>query len=120
MKRHKSHTAPLAMRAAMRATRDKLLPVAGLLRTMHAIVHALVECSPELLLPAQAYADENSLFFWETSAKTNVNVAEVFNDIAERLPRAAAAAAPQQSTGGITLTEPAPEQKKKSSCCSTA
>ncbi len=69
---------------------------------------------------AQAYAEENSLFFWETSAKTNVNVAEVFNDIAERLPRAAAAAAPQQSTGGITLTEPAPEQKKKSSCCSTA
>jgi len=68
----------------------------------------------------QAYADENSLFFWETSAKTNVNVAEVFNDIAERLPRAAAAAAPQQPTGGITLTEPAPEQKKKSSCCSTA
>jgi len=68
----------------------------------------------------QAYADENSLFFWETSAKTNVNVAEVFNDIADRLPRAAAAAAPQQPTGGITLTEPAPEQKKKSSCCSTA
>ena len=67
----------------------------------------------------QAYADENSLFFWETSAKTNVNVAEVFNDIAERLPRAAAAP-PQQPTGGITLTEPAPEQKKKSSCCSTA
>ncbi|CAL5218856.1 g588 [Coccomyxa viridis] len=69
---------------------------------------------------AKAYAEENSLFFWETSAKTNVNVAEVFNDIAERLPRAAAAAAPQQPTGGITLTEPAPEQKKKSSCCSTA
>lgn len=68
---------------------------------------------------AQAYAEENSLFFWETSAKTNVNVAEVFNDIAERLPRASAAA-PQQPTGGITLTEPAPEQKKKSSCCSTA
>ncbi len=43
---------------------------------------------------AQAYAEENGLFFWETSAKSNVNVAEVFQDIAERLPRAAAP--PQQ------------------------
>ena len=39
----------------------------------------------------QAYADENSLFFWETSAKTNVNVAEVINDIAERRGARAAA-----------------------------
>ena len=65
---------------------------------------------------AQAYADENSLFFWETSAKTNVNVAEVFQDIAERLPRASAA--PQPPVGGITLTETVPERAKKSACCS--
>lgn len=64
----------------------------------------------------QAYADENSLFFWETSAKTNVNVAEVFHDIAERLPRASAA--PQPPVGGITLTETVPERTKKSACCS--
>jgi len=64
----------------------------------------------------QAYADENSLFFWETSAKTNVNVAEVFQDIAQRLPRAAAA--PQPPVGGITLTETVPERPKKSACCS--
>lgn len=65
----------------------------------------------------QAYADENNLFFWETSAKTNVNVAEVFHDIAERLPRASAA--PQPPQGGITLTETTPERPKKSSCCSS-
>ncbi|EIE25802.1 small rab-related GTPase [Coccomyxa subellipsoidea C-169] len=65
---------------------------------------------------AKAYADENSLFFWETSAKTNVNVAEVFHDIAERLPRASAA--PQPPVGGITLTETVPERAKKSACCS--
>ena len=38
----------------------------------------------------QAYADENGLFFWETSAKSNINVNEVFVDIAKRLPKAAA------------------------------
>ncbi|BDA44019.1 Ras-related protein Rab-5C [Coccomyxa sp. Obi] len=65
---------------------------------------------------AKAYADENSLFFWETSAKTNVNVAEVFQDIAERLPRASVA--PQPQAGGITLTETVPERAKKSACCS--
>ena len=65
----------------------------------------------------QAYAEENGLFFWETSAKANVNVAEVFNDIAERLPRAAAPQPPQQS--GITLSEATPERPKKSACCSS-
>lgn len=68
---------------------------------------------------AQAYAEENGLLFWETSAKTNVNVAEVFNDIAERLP-CAAAAAPQRATDSITLTEPAPQQRKRSWCCWTS
>ena len=63
----------------------------------------------------QAYAEENGLFFWETSAKSNSNVAELFTDIAARLPRAAApAAAP---LGGITLTDAAPERAKKSTCC---
>jgi Ras-related protein Rab-5C len=65
---------------------------------------------------AQAYADENGLQFWETSAKSNLNVNEVFVDIAKRLPRPTASA-PQAPTGGIQLTEQAPEQSKKSSCC---
>ena len=66
---------------------------------------------------AQAYAEENGLFFWETSAKSNVNVAEVFADIAERLPRTAAA--PQPAAGGISLAEAAPERPRRSACCSS-
>lgn len=36
---------------------------------------------------AQAYADENGLVYWETSAKTNANVSELFDDIAKRCAR---------------------------------
>lgn len=63
---------------------------------------------------AQSYADENGLFYWETSAKTNVNVNELFQDIAKRLPRAAAAPV---ATGGITLSEPPPQAAKRTGCC---
>jgi GTPase SAR1 family protein len=38
---------------------------------------------------AQAYADENGLVYWETSAKTNANVSELFEDIAKRCASAA-------------------------------
>ena len=62
----------------------------------------------------QAYAAENGLAYFETSAKTNVNVQEVFEDIAKRLPRAAA---PPPLAGGITLDAPTHEPKK-SGCCS--
>ena len=65
----------------------------------------------------QAYADENGLAYWETSAKSNTNVNDVFVDIAKRLPRAQANV-PQAPTGGIQLTEQAPSQPKKSGCCS--
>ncbi|KAK9867040.1 hypothetical protein WJX84_010578 [Apatococcus fuscideae] len=65
---------------------------------------------------ASAYAEENGLAFCETSAKTNVNVLEVFTDLATRLPRPSA---PQpQSTSGITLTEQPPASARKSGCCS--
>jgi Ras-related protein Rab-5C len=64
---------------------------------------------------AQAYADENGLVYWETSAKTNANVSELFDDIAKRLPRSAPTPAP---AGGITLEQP-PPQPKKAACCST-
>ena len=36
---------------------------------------------------AQTYADENGLFFMETSAKDGTNVDRLFEQIAERLPR---------------------------------
>jgi Ras-related protein Rab-5C len=64
---------------------------------------------------AQSYADENGLVYFETSAKTNANVSELFDDIAKRLPRSAPPPAP---AAGITLAEP-PAQAKKSACCSS-
>ena len=82
---------------------------------------------------AQAYADENGLFFMETSAKTanNVNgamrvcvgalptaltngrLAELFYEIARKLPKTAPVTAP---ASGLVLTDKAP-LKKKSQCC---
>ena len=44
---------------------------------------------------AKSYAEENSLFFWETSAKSNSNVSELFQDMAKRLPKAASTAPAQ-------------------------
>lgn len=38
---------------------------------------------------AKQYADEESLFFYETSAKTGANVAEVFTTIAGKIPETA-------------------------------
>jgi len=62
---------------------------------------------------AQAYADENGLFFMETSAKTAANVNDLFYEIARKLPKAAPAAAP---TGGVVLTDKN-KGAKKSQCC---
>lgn len=65
---------------------------------------------------AKAYADENGLAYWETSAKSNTNVSEVFVDIASRLPKAQPAV-PQAASGGIQLTEQSLTPPKKSGCC---
>ena len=62
----------------------------------------------------KAYADENGLSFWETSAKSNQNVAELFKDIAVRLPKAASAN--QQPQNNIQLSQQ-PERPKKAGCC---
>jgi len=67
---------------------------------------------------AQAYSDENGLFFMETSAKTAVNVNELFYEIARKLPKA------QPSTpgggAGIVLNNNAQApgaNKSKGTCC---
>ncbi|KAL6778817.1 RAB5 [Auxenochlorella protothecoides x Auxenochlorella symbiontica] len=62
---------------------------------------------------ARNYAAETSLLYYESSAKTNVNVVEVFEDIADRLPRAAAAAAP----AGIQLDEQPAVAPRRAGCC---
>jgi len=69
---------------------------------------------------ARAYADANGLRFFEASAKTGDGVADIFADLASRVPKAspgggaggAAAAAP----AGITLAAP-PPREARSSCC---
>ena len=84
------------------------------------------------LQEAQAYAEENNLYFMETSAKTATNVngafvnslsrlhrgsppnAELFYEIARKLPKTAPAA---PSTGGLVLTDKAPAKRGKSACC---
>ena len=75
---------------------------------------------------ARAYADDNGLRFWETSAKTGANVAAVFEDLAGRVPRGGGAGGPGGGSpttpgaapGGITLAEPAPGRPARSACCS--
>ncbi|CAN6481433.1 unnamed protein product [Victoria cruziana] len=50
---------------------------------------------------ARAYAEENGLFFIETSAKAATNVNEIFHEIAKRLPRAQ----PAQNAPGMVLVD---------------
>jgi len=66
---------------------------------------------------AKAYADENNIFFLETSAKTNQNVFELFKAIAKKLPKTA----PAPRTSGIVLDpELMPERAQKEKCCQSA
>ena len=64
---------------------------------------------------AQGYAEENGLYFIETSAKTSVNVGELFNEIAKRLPKPKQVAK-EPGSGNVVLTRDAPP-KKKQACC---
>lgn len=61
----------------------------------------------------QKYADENGLFFMETSAKNAQNVNEIFYEIARKLPKAQ----PVQPAGGMLLSD-RPAERAKSTCCS--
>ncbi|XP_028821350.1 ras-related protein Rab-5C-like [Denticeps clupeoides] len=68
---------------------------------------------------AQAYAEDNGLLFMETSAKTAMNVNEIFMAIAKKLPKSE----PQPGSGaagragpGVVLHDSAP-QSRSSQCC---
>ncbi|KAG8009263.1 Ras-related protein Rab-5C [Nibea albiflora] len=70
-------------------------------------------------LQAQAYADDNSLLFMETSAKTAMNVNEIFMAIAKKLPKndpQAGAGQGGRPRPGVDLQEAAP-QGRSSQCC---
>lgn len=62
---------------------------------------------------AQAYADENGLLFMETSAKTAMNVNDIFLAIANKLPKSEGGGA--GAMGARRLGDA--EQPRSSSCC---
>lgn len=64
---------------------------------------------------AKEYAEENNLLFMETSAKTAINVVEVFTAIATRLPRGDSDG---KKDGGVKVNDKKGDDKdKKGGCC---
>ncbi|KAF0911319.1 hypothetical protein E2562_008068 [Oryza meyeriana var. granulata] len=76
----------------------------------------LVEARQVPAEEAKTYAQENGLFFMETSAKTAINVNDVFHEIANKLLQGQQA---QDTPAGMVLNQrPAERMVSSSSCCS--
>lgn len=65
---------------------------------------------------ARNYAAETNLLYLEASAKANINVVEIFEAIADRLPRAA----PPTVPAGIQLDDQPAPAARRAGCCSSA
>lgn len=63
---------------------------------------------------AKKYAEENALFFMETSAKTAANVKDIFTELAKRLIEAQ----PAPNPSGMILVDRAENRSSNSKCCS--
>jgi Ras-related protein Rab-5C len=64
---------------------------------------------------ASSYAQELDLLYFETSAKENINVEELFNTIAERIPKVSS---PAPQNPGVQLHQASPARlAQRSSCC---
>jgi len=67
---------------------------------------------------AQAYAEENGLLYFETSAKTAANVNELFVAIAKKLPTKVVPASLNQKLGRVELdSQVKPKPQDEGGCC---
>merc|ERR1711991_513282 len=66
---------------------------------------------------AQAYAKENGILWMETSAKTAVNVNELFLAIAQKLPKTSAGPASGGKQPSKVDLAQQPQAQQKSGCC---
>ncbi len=64
---------------------------------------------------AKEYANELDLLYFETSAKENVNVEELFNTIAEKIPKQTQPRQPQQQN--VQLHQQPTAIAQRNSCC---